>query len=87
MIVILFEESRLRDFSFNRWIADEWGACSKTCGTGKRQRAIICAEESGGNKNRVPDEACKGIPPLIEESCNRRECPKWVTAEWSGVSI
>lgn len=76
----------LNPFSF-RWIADEWGQCNQLCGGGKRQRAVVCAEESGGNKNRVPDEACSGIPPRIEESCNTHECPKWVTSDWSGVCI
>lgn len=68
-----------------RWIADEWGPCTKKCGGGKKLRIIVCAEESNGNRHRVPDEACRGIPPRIEEACNPNECPKWVPTEWSGV--
>lgn len=71
---------------FLRWVPDEWGACSKTCGGGKRARTIICAEESNGNRHRVPDEACKGIPSRVEEACNNQECSKWLPGEWSGVS-
>lgn len=78
------ENFRLKFWGF-RWIAAEWGPCSKSCGSGKRQRLVVCAEESGGSKNRVPDEACSGIPPRIEETCNDHECPKWTASEWSGV--
>uniref|UniRef100_A0A336M0H6 CSON009496 protein n=1 Tax=Culicoides sonorensis TaxID=179676 RepID=A0A336M0H6_CULSO len=70
-----------------KWIADEWGPCSVKCGGGKRMRIIVCAEESNGNRHRVPDEACRGIPPRIEEACNTHECPKWVPTEWSGCSV
>ncbi|XP_063699657.1 protein madd-4 isoform X2 [Culicoides brevitarsis] len=70
-----------------KWIADEWGPCSKKCGGGKKVRIIVCAEESNGNRHRVPDEACRGIPPRIEEACNTNECPKWVPTEWSGCSV
>lgn len=73
------------EFNINRWIADEWGPCTKKCGGGKKIRIIVCAEESNGNRHRVPDEACRGIPPRIEEGCNTNECPKWVPTEWSGV--
>lgn len=77
----------LNEFLNHRWIADEWGPCTKNCGGGKKIRIIVCAEESNGNRHRVPDEACRGIPPRIEEACNSNECPKWVPTEWSGVCI
>lgn len=48
---------------------------------------MVCAEESNGVKNKVPDEACRGVIPKTAEACNVQECPKWATSEWSGVSI
>lgn len=36
-----------------RWITDEWGSCSKTCGAGMKERAVLCIEESNGLRNKV----------------------------------
>lgn len=47
----------------------------------------MCAEESNGARHRVPDEACRNMRPKVQESCNSHDCPKWVTSEWSGVSL
>lgn len=69
-----------------KWIADEWSPCNKVCGTGTRDRLVVCAEESNGVKHRVPDEACRGLRPKIIENCNIHECPKWQMGTWSGVS-
>lgn len=46
----------------------------------------MCAEESNGARHRVPDDACSGLRPKVQESCNTHECPKWHAGEWSGVS-
>ena len=70
-----------------KWIADEWSPCNKVCGTGTRDRLVVCAEESNGVKHRVPDEACRGLRPKIIENCNVHECPKWQMGTWSGVSL
>ncbi|KAG5675419.1 hypothetical protein PVAND_005325 [Polypedilum vanderplanki] len=69
-----------------KWISDEWGPCNKTCGGGIKERIVVCAEESNGARHRVPDEACRGIRPKTQESCNTHDCPKWVTSDWSGCS-
>lgn len=79
-------EPKKNFFLFNRWISDEWGPCNRTCGGGARERIVVCAEESNGARHRVPDEACRGIRPKIQDSCNTHECPKWVASDWSGVS-
>ncbi|XP_021700693.1 ADAMTS-like protein 1 isoform X1 [Aedes aegypti] len=70
-----------------KWVTDEWRPCSKSCGGGIRERVVVCAEESNGAKNKVPDEACRGVRPKSQETCNVQECPKWVTGEWSGCSV
>lgn len=36
-----------------RWITDEWSPCSKSCGLGMRERAVVCSEESNGIKVKV----------------------------------
>uniref|UniRef100_A0A182MQ69 ADAMTS cysteine-rich domain-containing protein n=1 Tax=Anopheles culicifacies TaxID=139723 RepID=A0A182MQ69_9DIPT len=69
-----------------KWVTDDWRPCSKHCGGGIRERVVVCAEESNGAKNKVPDEACRGVRPKNQEPCNVQECPKWVVGEWSGCS-
>ncbi|XP_035916170.1 protein madd-4 isoform X6 [Anopheles stephensi] len=70
-----------------KWVTDDWRPCSKPCGGGIRERVVVCAEESNGAKNKVPDEACRGVRPKNQEPCNVQECPKWVVGEWSGCSV
>ncbi|XP_049536816.1 ADAMTS-like protein 1 [Anopheles darlingi] len=70
-----------------KWVTDDWRPCSKPCGGGIRERVVVCAEESNGSKNKVPDEACRGVRPKNQEACNVQECPKWVVGEWSGCSV
>ncbi|XP_055594208.1 protein madd-4 isoform X2 [Uranotaenia lowii] len=70
-----------------KWVTDDWRPCSKACGGGVRERVVVCAEESNGAKNKVPDEACRGVRPKSQETCNVQECPKWVSGEWSGCSV
>ncbi|XP_052864156.1 protein madd-4 [Anopheles cruzii] len=70
-----------------KWVTDDWRSCSKMCGGGIRERVVVCAEESNGSKNKVPDEACRGVRPKNQEPCNVQECPKWIVGEWSGCSV
>lgn len=68
------------------WIAEEWGACTKACGSGFRERRVVCAEEMNGIKTRVADASCQQPKLATRELCNVHECPQWETSEWSGVS-
>ena len=40
-------------FLFDRWEVDDWGACSKTCGGGFRERKVSCVSDRGGKKIKV----------------------------------
>jgi hypothetical protein len=42
-----------------------WTDCTKTCGTGTRNRSIILEAENGGHP-------CEG---LLSETCNSEPCP------------
>ena len=68
------------------WVTDEWGPCSKVCGSGIRERRVVCAEETNGVKTRVADHSCLTTKPPTQELCNVHPCPRWETSEWSGVS-
>lgn len=39
-------------------------------------------------REQLPDDACRDTakPPTFEP-CNVLDCPKWITREWSGVSV
>ena len=40
-------------FLIDRWEVDDWGACSKTCGGGFRERKVSCVSDRGGKKIKV----------------------------------
>ncbi|KAL5281655.1 ADAMTSL1 family protein [Megaselia abdita] len=66
------------------WITDEWGPCNQLCGNGYRHRSVVCIEDNHGVKTRLPDPLCRGTPkPTTKESCFVKECPKWVSENWS----
>lgn len=50
---------------------------------------VLAENEIEGCKKyfQVPEHRCKGDRPHYEEDCGTKECPKWVAAEWSGVSF
>lgn len=70
-----------------RWISEEWGSCTKLCGSGFRERRVVCAEETSGVQSRVADGACPQPKPPTRELCNVHACPTWQVSEWSGVRL
>ena len=69
-------ESQWLDFIF-RWMADEWGVCSKPCGNGTRRRQVYCTELwSGASYRSVMDELCSlPLRHTSRQSCNNVKCP------------
>ncbi|XP_068083512.1 protein madd-4 [Anabrus simplex] len=70
-----------------RWVTDEWGPCSVSCGGGSRFRHVFCAEDDNGTRNKVQEHLCRGHKPHYQEPCNLMDCPSWNTGEWSGCSV
>ncbi|XP_069688307.1 protein madd-4 [Periplaneta americana] len=70
-----------------KWVVDEWGPCSVSCGGGSRFRHVHCAEEGNGTRSKVPEHLCHGHKPRYQEPCNLMDCPAWNTGEWSGCSV
>ncbi|KAI8045293.1 hypothetical protein M5D96_001473 [Drosophila gunungcola] len=76
------------------WMLSEWSSCSKSCGTGSRQREAHCYLHN----SRVSDDLCnpRTKPQLssLIDFCNTKPCPtytespnavalsSWVTGEW-----
>ncbi|XP_060536482.1 protein madd-4 isoform X2 [Cylas formicarius] len=59
-----------------RFIPDEWGPCSATCGEGVRKREVHCKIflEFSRTIAKLPDKQCSGIKPIEIEKCYREPC-------------
>lgn len=71
-----------------RWVAEEWGACSKSCGKlGVQARAVQCVQRLQNGTNRtLHTKYCPGQRPETRRPCSRLPCPaQWRTGAWSEV--
>ncbi|XP_063817506.1 A disintegrin and metalloproteinase with thrombospondin motifs 14 isoform X2 [Pseudophryne corroboree] len=79
----------LHECSQPGWVADEWGACSKTCGKlGVQIRLVQCIQHLHNGTNRtVHTKYCTAERPEPRRPCNRISCPaQWRTGAWSQCS-
>uniref|UniRef100_A0A3Q3VIT3 Uncharacterized protein n=1 Tax=Mola mola TaxID=94237 RepID=A0A3Q3VIT3_MOLML len=54
------------------WHVGEWGLCSRSCGSGSRDRQVICSDRE---RNLYPVEQCHAHPkPSTVELCNTQPC-------------
>ncbi|XP_030643236.1 papilin [Chanos chanos] len=54
------------------WHVGDWGLCSKSCGSGLRERQVICSDKQ---RNLYGVELCSAHPkPPTVESCNTQPC-------------
>ncbi|XP_073340080.1 papilin [Pagrus major] len=54
------------------WHVGEWGLCSRSCGSGSRDRQVICSDQ---DRNLYPVEHCNANPkPSTVERCNTQPC-------------
>lgn len=75
--------------SVSRWVMEEWGACSRSCGKlGVQTRGVQCLLPlSNGTHRAMPAKACPGDRPEARRPCLRVPCPaQWRTGAWSQVS-
>uniref|UniRef100_A0A4W3GVM2 ADAMTS like 3 n=1 Tax=Callorhinchus milii TaxID=7868 RepID=A0A4W3GVM2_CALMI len=72
-----------------RWETNPWTACSMSCGGGVQKRSVSCIEENVyGEINQVEEWKCMyALKPLLVETCNLFECPKWRAMEWSPCTV
>ncbi|NXN59585.1 ATS14 metalloproteinase, partial [Rynchops niger] len=71
------------------WVAEEWGACSKSCGKlGVQARAVQCVQRLQDGTNRtLHTKYCPGQRPETRQPCSRLPCPaQWRTGAWSECS-
>ncbi|KAM8961416.1 A disintegrin and metalloproteinase with thrombospondin motifs 12 [Pelodytes ibericus] len=59
------------------WLAKPWSECSKTCGSGIRQRRVICPIENRCEPKKIP---------VFTIDCNENPCVRWRTSSWTECS-
>ena len=75
--------------SVSRWVTEEWGTCSRSCGKlGVQTRGVQCLLPlTNGTHKAMPAKACPGERPEARRPCLRVPCPfHWRTGAWSQVS-
>lgn len=71
------------------WVAEEWSACSKSCGKlGLQVRAVQCVQRLRDGTNRtLHAKYCSAERPETRRPCSRLPCPaQWRTGAWSQVN-
>ncbi|XP_027766668.1 A disintegrin and metalloproteinase with thrombospondin motifs 14-like, partial [Empidonax traillii] len=79
----------LQECSQPTWVAEEWGACSRSCGKlGVQARAVQCVQRLQDGTNRtLHTKYCPGQRPETRRPCARLPCPaQWRTGAWSECS-
>lgn len=74
----------------SRWVMEEWGACSRSCGKlGVQTRGTQCLLPlSNGTHKVMPAKACPGDRPEARRPCLRVPCPaQWRLGAWSQVIV
>ncbi len=63
------------------WNVGAFGACSNTCGGGRRTREVDCQDQIGAT---VAESFCVKVPkPPVTGDCNNNACPPVNTYSWS----
>ncbi|XP_036390580.1 A disintegrin and metalloproteinase with thrombospondin motifs 17-like [Megalops cyprinoides] len=72
----------------SRWMVDEWGGCSVTCGAGLQQREVVCVSQlQNGSYIGTLDLYCAGPKPPTTHTCETQHCDVlWETSEWTKCS-
>ncbi|XP_016093953.1 papilin b, proteoglycan-like sulfated glycoprotein [Sinocyclocheilus grahami] len=56
-----------------RYYINDFSLCSRSCGTGTRERRVVCMDL---DRNQYPDERCSAFSrPHAAENCNTQPCP------------
>ncbi|KAL8602376.1 hypothetical protein ACOMHN_022888 [Nucella lapillus] len=71
------------------YVADDWSACSVTCGSGHQTRRVTCTLLTRKYVKLLPDAQCGGTdrPDGVQACDTGRGCPRWVPGPWSGCSL
>jgi ADAMTS-like protein 1/3 len=58
-----------------RWEVGEWERCSKSCGSGYKNRTVLCKQTMAqDHKVGRVDSMCPGVKPMETKPCNTKPC-------------
>ncbi|XP_003219095.1 A disintegrin and metalloproteinase with thrombospondin motifs 1 [Anolis carolinensis] len=66
----------------SEWIIEEWGECSKSCGTGWQRRSVECRDLNG----QPASDCATELKPSDVRPCADTPCPRWQLGDWSPCS-
>ncbi|KAM9408330.1 ADAMTS-like protein 3, partial [Pholidichthys leucotaenia] len=71
-----------------KWSVSEWSKCSSSCGSGLKQRTVVCEQLdfSGAVKTLTATDCDWMDQPADVEPCSANNCPVWVTSPWGKCS-
>ncbi|KAJ1119609.1 hypothetical protein NDU88_007794 [Pleurodeles waltl] len=72
----------IKETIFSEWVIEEWGECSKTCGSGWQRRNVQCKDING----QVTTDCAKELKPVDIRPCSDTPCPQWHLGDWSSCS-
>ncbi|XP_065833921.1 A disintegrin and metalloproteinase with thrombospondin motifs 15-like [Oscarella lobularis] len=68
-----------------RWQTEDWGQCSKSCGSGVQNRAVKCLDDD--TRQLLSDDSCAKLnKPETVRQCLIRECAAWEVGNWTQCS-
>ncbi|NXO03445.1 ATS1 metalloproteinase, partial [Rhinopomastus cyanomelas] len=72
----------IREIISSEWVIEEWGECSKSCGSGWQRRAVECRDPQG----RRASDCAQELKPSDIRPCADVPCPQWQLGDWSPCS-
>ncbi|NXJ39218.1 ATS1 metalloproteinase, partial [Ciconia maguari] len=72
----------IREIISSEWVIEEWGECSKSCGSGWQRRAVECRDPQG----RPAADCARELKPSDIRPCADMPCPQWQLGDWSPCS-
>lgn len=72
----------IRETILSEWVIEEWGECSKTCGSGWQRRSVECRDLHG----QPAGDCAQELKPSEARPCAETPCPLWQLGDWSPCS-
>uniref|UniRef100_A0A8C2SZK7 A disintegrin and metalloproteinase with thrombospondin motifs 1 n=1 Tax=Coturnix japonica TaxID=93934 RepID=A0A8C2SZK7_COTJA len=72
----------IKEIISSEWVIEEWGECSKSCGSGWQRRAVECRDPRGWPAT----DCARELKPSDIRPCADIPCPQWQLGDWSACS-
>ncbi|XP_053163301.1 A disintegrin and metalloproteinase with thrombospondin motifs 1 [Hemicordylus capensis] len=72
----------IKETILSEWVIEEWGECSKSCGSGRQRRSVECR----GINGQPAVDCAKELKPSDVRPCADTPCPQWQLGDWSSCS-